>query len=38
MALWAPGNPLTSRKTPTTARPSGAEAASPKVLYFLAFQ
>lgn len=32
------GNPLTSKKTPTTARPSGAEAASPKVLYFLAFQ
>lgn len=30
--------PLTSRKTLTTARPSGAEAASPKVLYFLAFQ
>lgn len=32
------GPPPTSRKTPTTARPSGAAAASPKVLYFLAFQ
>lgn len=29
---------LTSKKTPTTAKPSGAAAASPNVAYFLAFQ